>query len=207
MGFLSSVGSAVSGVGDFLGSPGGQALASLAGTGLEMFLGNQAADAARQGNRDALGLSQQQFDQLLALQMPFIEAGTGAVNKLSDVFVTGDQPFAPSPGYDFRLQEGVNALDRSAAARGRLLSGPQLRGVTEFGQNFATNEFNNEFNRLSAIAGTGQVGTGQVGGASNIFSQIGSNQLQNAGLNRATAFTNRSNALTGGIENLLSIFG
>jgi hypothetical protein len=82
-----------------------------------------------------------------------------------------------------------------------------LRGVTEFGQNFATNEFNNEFNRLSAIAGTGQVGTGQVGGASNIFSQIGSNQLQNAGLNRATAFTNRSNALTGGIENLLSIFG
>lgn len=207
MGFLSSVGNALGGVGDFLGSSGGQALTSLAGTGLEIFFGGQAADAARQGNRDALNLSRDQFNQLLATQQPFIDAGTGAINKLSDVFVTGEQPFTASPGYDFRLQEGINALDRSAASRGRLLSGPQLRGVTEFGQNFATNEYNNEFNRLAALAGIGQVGTGQVGGASNIFSQLGANQLQNAGLNRATAFTNTSNALTGGIGNLLSIFG
>jgi len=196
-----------SGVSNFLGSSGGQALATLAGTGLEAYFGAQASDAARDANRDAQGFSQQQFDRLLALQRPFIEAGTGAVNKLSDVFVTGDQPFTKSPGFDFRMQEGVNALDRSAASRGRLFSGPQLRGLTEFGQNFATNEFNNEFNRLSGLAGTGQVATQNVGGAGNILSQVGGNQISNAGLNRATGFTNTSNALTGGIENLLSIFG
>ena len=55
------------------------------------------------------------------------------------------------PGYQFRLQSGSDALQRSAAAKGLLRTGGTLKDITEYGQNFASNEYGNVFNRaLSA---------------------------------------------------------
>jgi hypothetical protein len=51
------------------------------------------------------------------------------------------------PGYQFRLQGGSDALERSAAARGTLRTGGTLKDVLEYGQNFATQEYGNVFNR------------------------------------------------------------
>lgn len=51
------------------------------------------------------------------------------------------------PGYQFRLQAGQNALERSAAARGVLRSGGTLRDLTEYGQKFGQQEFSNVYNR------------------------------------------------------------
>lgn len=52
-----------------------------------------------------------------------------------------------SPAYQFIKAEGVSALDKSAAARGKLLSGDQQKAVTEFSQNLASQEYQNQFNR------------------------------------------------------------
>jgi len=51
------------------------------------------------------------------------------------------------PGYQFRLEGGSDALERSAAARGVLRTGGTLKDVLEYGQNFATQEYGNVFNR------------------------------------------------------------
>lgn len=51
--------------------------------------------------------------------------------------------FEASPGYQFRLDEGGRAVDRSAAARGLLLSGAQNKAITRFGQGEASGEFQN----------------------------------------------------------------
>lgn len=51
------------------------------------------------------------------------------------------------PGYQFRLKGGTDALERSAAARGTLRTGGTLKDVLDYGQNFATNEYGNAFNR------------------------------------------------------------
>lgn len=51
------------------------------------------------------------------------------------------------PGYQFRLQSGENALQHSAAAKGLLRTGGTLKDITEYGQNFASNEYGNVFNR------------------------------------------------------------
>lgn len=51
------------------------------------------------------------------------------------------------PGFQFRLKGGADALERSAAARGTLRSGQTLTDLTEFGQNFAAQEYSNVFNR------------------------------------------------------------
>lgn len=57
------------------------------------------------------------------------------------------QQFQASPGYNFRMQEGVDALDRSAAARGGLFSGRQGKALTDFAGNLASAEYGNWYNR------------------------------------------------------------
>lgn len=52
-----------------------------------------------------------------------------------------------APGYLARQQAGESALQRSAASKGLLRSGGTLKDLVEYGQNFASNEYNNEFNQ------------------------------------------------------------
>lgn len=55
--------------------------------------------------------------------------------------------FEADPGYAFRLSEGLKALEGRAASRGGLLSGNTLRGITNYGQEAASQEYTNAFNR------------------------------------------------------------
>jgi hypothetical protein len=59
----------------------------------------------------------------------------------------GMSDFEADPGYAFRLSEGMKALDATAASRGGLLSGNTLRGALNYGQNAASQEYANAFNR------------------------------------------------------------
>jgi hypothetical protein len=55
--------------------------------------------------------------------------------------------YQADPGYAFRLSEGQQALDRSAAARGGLISGGALKAATRYGQDMGSQEYQNAFNR------------------------------------------------------------
>jgi hypothetical protein len=55
--------------------------------------------------------------------------------------------FQADPGYSFRMSEGLKALDRQAAARGGLMSGAALKAAGRFGQESASQEFGNAYNR------------------------------------------------------------
>lgn len=55
--------------------------------------------------------------------------------------------FQVDPGYAFRMSEGMKGLERSAAARGGLLSGAALKGIQRYGQDLASQEYQNAFNR------------------------------------------------------------
>jgi hypothetical protein len=52
-----------------------------------------------------------------------------------------------SPGFQFRLGEGMKALQRSAAARGTLLTGGTAKAINAFGQDFASNEYDKAYGR------------------------------------------------------------
>lgn len=108
------------------------------------------------------------------------------------------------PGYQFRLQEGQKALDRQAAAGGRLYSGGQLKAAQRYGQDFASTEFGNAYNRLAALAGLQQTGTS---GASNALGNLGSSVgqgLQNIGDARASGYINAANQKQSGFNSLLN---
>ena len=77
--------------------------------------------------------------------------------------VEGGYKFQTDPGYNFRLGEGMRTLERGAAARGGLLSGGYGRRSTRYAQDYASNEYTNVYNRISNIAGMGQVSSQSSG--------------------------------------------
>ena len=51
------------------------------------------------------------------------------------------------PGYQFRLSEGQKALERSGAARGVTNTGGTLKGILDYGQQAASQEYGNVYSR------------------------------------------------------------
>lgn len=159
-----------------------------------------------------------QFNKQMALQEPFRQAGVNALPELvaaSRYTPFSMEQFQQDPGYAFRMREGLKALDRSAAARGGLLSGNQLRGVTQFGQDLASQEYTNAFNRyqaeraarlnpLQSLAGMGQTNAATMANQAGQYGQALAQNAINQGNIRASSYMGGANALTGGIGQYLN---
>jgi hypothetical protein len=158
---------------------------------------NKQSDAAKY----AADMQWKMYDQNRTDQTPYREAGYGALSQLQQLLGLGGDPKAANygsltrqftganlqndPGYQFGLNQGRDALQSSAAARGGLYSGATMKALERYGQDYGGTKFNEAFNRnqayqdslfnrLSGISGTGQVATQQVG-------QAGMNAATNAG--------------------------
>ena len=210
--------------------------------GSSLFASESASDAAEtaaqaSGQTSAASIAEQrrQFDIAQANQAPYLAAGTGAVNRLAAGVGYGGEfgstrPFDfqydqnADPGAAFRMSEGIKALDRSAAARGGLLSGATLKGVQRYGQDLGSQEYQNAFNRyvtgfnantgernqlynrLAGVAGTGQTATNQIGAqGANMASNIGNLNMTSAANtgNAAMAAAGMRSSAYGGAANML----
>jgi hypothetical protein len=172
---------------------GGSAL--LGASASKSAANTQAASADR-----ATELQERMFNKQLELQQPFQEAGVNALNKMQSGNVMGMM----DPSYQFRLGEGLKALDRQAAARGGLISGGALKAAQRYGQDFASQEFGNAYNRLASMAGIGQTATGAMGGAAGQFGTNAGNLMTGAGAARASGYVGGANALTGGLNQYMN---
>jgi hypothetical protein len=115
--------------------------------------------------------------------------------------------FFTSPGYQFRRDEGMRGLERSAAARGGAFSGNALRALSEFNSNLASNEFGNYFNQLASIAGIGQTATNQTAAyGADHAANAGRNALA-AGEARASGIIGQGNAIGQGVSDLAGVYG
>jgi len=167
--------------------------------GSNYFGAQEQADAA--GSANALA-SRIYFDQRRDLK-PFRKAGTAALNQLVDTYLTGERDFKTSPGYDFRLQEGTKALERGAAARGRQFSGRQAKALTRFGQDTATADYDQNFNRLAALAGFGGQAVNAGNQAAAQYGANAGNAVLRAGDARASGYTGIGDGISSGINNKL----
>lgn len=62
--------------------------------------------------------------------------------------------FSPSdPSYGFRFAQGTEAVNRTKAAEGLTQSGNQSAALVDYGQNMASTEYSNQFNRLAQLSG------------------------------------------------------
>lgn len=127
-------------------------------------------------------------EKAAALMSPYVQSGVNATNTLSDKLQSGElggtftaPDLANDPGYQFRLSEGNKALERSLAARGLSESSAALRAAQDYGQNLASQTYNDAFNQwlqkqqntygmYSKLSGTGQSAAGDLG---NIYGAMG----------------------------------
>ena len=116
-------------------------------------------------------------------------------------------PFFQSPDYQFRLSEGLKAINRGQAARGLLGSGQTLKAVTEYGQNVAAGAYNDYMNRLANLAGVGQASAAQTGafGAQSAAQQ--GNASQAAAQARASGYVGSANAIGSTLDDLAGFAG
>lgn len=190
---------------------------------------NAAADSTLTATRESNQLIRDIVNQNRADNAPWLDAGKTALSELTAGNAPGGeftQRFDASrmyddPGYAFRLGEGAKALERSAAARGGLLTSGFGQQMQRYGQDYASGEYGNaynrftgdmtnRFNRLSSLAGLGQTANAQnqqnaTTGAQQVAQNTiaGANTAGNlrtgAAAARASGYVGATNALTGAI--------
>ena len=180
------------------------AAASVAGGAIAARGARDAANTQASSGDAAIDEQRRQYDLTRADQQPWIQAGTGALDRLTTASTGDNSNFFASPDYEFRRTEGERGLENSAAARGGAFSGNALRALSDYNSNLASGEYGNWWNRQAGLAGIGQSAVNQVGAAGQASANnIG--QLQMAqGDARASGILGQSNAINGGINNALN---
>lgn len=128
--------------------------------------------------------------------------GTGAPAGANALAAPDYSAFFKSPDYQFRQQEGTKNTLNSFSAIGGSRSGNALKALAEFNQNLAGSSFNDYRNGQLALAGLGQVATGQSGQAGIATGQIVGNALQNSADARASGVAGQYNAYGGALSGL-----
>lgn len=114
---------------------------------------------------------------------PWKEAGLSSLKSLQDPNFMKD--YQGDPGFKFRMNEGMKAINAGAAARGMGNSGATMKALSDYGQNFASNEYSNAYNRnfsrLSSLANFGNAAsTNLANAAGNYGNAIAGNELGHA---------------------------
>ena len=161
----------------------------------------KAAKAQVESADKAAEVQRYMFDQSRQDMAPWREAGGQAIGSLSAMLQPG-YDHTTSPGYQFRMDEGMRAVENSAAAKGMLGSGGTLKDLVRFGQGVAADDFNQQFNRTASVASGGQqVGMGLAGLGQQAAGNIGNAYMQ-AGNARASGYAGQAAAWGGALNNL-----
>ena len=114
----------------------------------------EAANQAQQQGTDQANAALRNMYELSYRDLePWRRGGQEAFSRLASGDYATD--LANDPGYQFRLGEGQRALEASASARGNLNSGATMKALTRYGQDYASNELDKAYSRLSNLAGFG----------------------------------------------------
>lgn len=188
---------------------------------------NTQADAADR----AAALANDQAAQTREDNMPALEARNASLAKMREMLgisgtgagtmssaLTARQVQA-EPGYQFGLDQGQQAMQRQANARGMLNSGNALLAASRYGNDYATTKYGdswnrlqgertNSFNRLASVAGLGQTGASQIGQSGQTAALTAGNNMMSAanaqaagGLAQANTWANTGNQLAGWYAN------
>jgi hypothetical protein len=224
-----------------IGAAGG--IAAGVGASGQADAANNAANLQASAADKSIAEQRREFDINQRNQAPFLATGQDAARQLREGLQPGGSLVEPwknsftaptaateqnDPGYQFRLQQGQQMLENSAASRGSLLDGNTAMAEQQYGQDYASNEYSkvyeralgqyqqqynifqnnqaNLFNRLSAASGGGQIAANQLGqlgqtSAANIGS-INMNSAERIGQQMNNAAAARASGYVGGFNSI-----
>ena len=161
---------------------------------------NKAASTQADAANRATDVQRDIFERQVQLQEPWRQAGINALGRMQ----SGDVMGYMDPSYKFRLDEGLKALQRTAAARGGLLSGGTMKEAMRYGQGLASTEYGNAYNRLASLAGVGQTATNQMSGAAGTYGSNVGNLMTSGAAARASGYVGGANAMTNSLGQYLN---
>lgn len=207
---------------------------SIVGDLVGSFLGansaENATDAQERAANNATAAQERMYNQTREDNLPALLARNQAVNQLANFLGVSGNKSAPGygswvneltptdvqnePGYQFGLQQGMNALNNRLAAGGNYYSGAAIKQSQRYAQDYAGTKYNDAFNRLASqrqnqynmyagLGGLGQVGANTVASAGQNFANQAGANIIGAGDARAAGSIATGNALTNGINGAL----
>lgn len=174
-------------------------------------MGNTVISGGGQGQQSfpstPLQQALQQYNQLFQTNLSPITPNPGSTTAGQFSTKSPYAGFQSSPGYQFQLNQGLQSIQNSAAARGGLAGGNTLKALQQYGTGLANQDWYNYLGQLSGLSNTGENAAVNVG---NTGAQVGANAgnaLIGAGNAQAAGTVGATNAitsgLTGGVNNYL----
>jgi hypothetical protein len=181
--------------------------------GASIYGGKKANDATSAASREAIAEQRRQFDTVradTAGQRALGDAAIGRLANLSGYNASGTpdmSSFYADPGRNFAISEGQSAIDRSAAARGGLLSGAAVKQGVRYATGQADQQYSAFYDRLLQQAGIGSTGIGASAAAganaANNISAVGVNAGNARASTHMNTAANVNNSIQGGFENAM----
>jgi hypothetical protein len=184
--------------------------------------GMSGAKKQKQAADQATLLQANMYQQGRTDQAPFIDMGQAAAKQLYGDVIGPNAPltqrfgldqFHESPSYQWQLQQGQQAIDKGANARGNYYAPQTLQDLGKFQQGLAGTDFNNaynqymaqnqqQFNMLSGMTGIGQNAAAGVGNAGMQSAAMQGQFLTGGAAAQAGGYMGAANALSGGAMGL-----
>lgn len=168
---------------------------------------DKAAGAAAAGSAAEIAERKRQYDLTRADQAPWLQAGTGALSQMQALNSGDFSSFKASPDYAFNFQQGQQALDRGAAARGAMYSGGHTADTIAYGAGLASREYGNYYGRLQSMANQGVTTGANLGSLGASMANQNANSINNATSARMSSYGTRADAnsqFAAGIGNAFS---
>lgn len=165
---------------------------AVAGAAISVGGGILGHKSQAKANKKAQQAADQAYQRNQQNMQPYLTAGNNAVGQMQQLNRGDFSSFTQSPDYQFAMQQGLQGLDRSAAARGNLYGGGHSADVLNYASGLANQNYGNYYNRLAGLAGMGQNAAASLTGNNNGYAQ---NTAQNAQSNASN-----NNALYGMIS-------
>lgn len=172
----------------------------ITGSNQQAKAAKNAANLQYKSTQEASQVQKDMYDQTRQDLNPYNQAGYDSLAQLMGgmgedgkfMQTYSGQDIYDDPSYQFRLNEGLNAVQSSAAGQGGLLSGATLKALNNYAQDSASQEYQNaynrfnsdqtnQYNRLANLVGVGQNAAAQVGNAGLQTAQaVANNTMQGA---------------------------
>lgn len=147
-----------------------------------------------------------------------VNPDVGGFGSLTKNFTKEDFLNGMDPAYQWDIEQGQNALQRTQSANGGLLSGAAGKAISDYTTNQASNEYQNAYNRfntnqtnlynrLAGVSGTGMQGASDVANTGASAAQNTGNLITGAGTAQGAGYTAAANANNSGIQSGVQALG
>lgn len=175
---------------------------------------NQSTQAQKEISDQSLALQKELADQQRSDLAPWRDVGETALQQVQQgindgSFDVGNIDVTADPSYQFRLSEGLKALDNASSASGTARSGAQDKAIQRYAQNYASTEYanayareleakNRKYNMLSGLSTLGQNAAAGQAGATGQLASTSANILSNQAATASNNALNAGNAVASG---------